>query len=612
MLNLFRRWYERHFSQPGTIEFALVLISAFLIVYYLMWLVGPIVVALCIAYCLEWPLQALQRLTHLGRRAAATIVMLLFCSIVILITVLVIPQIVKQGAEFYNSIISFSLEAGTAQNKELDVRKNVGIMPSENNIQGINTSVTENYQATEQNNSHDLNNFGDQDSSNTQVSSELLSKDNSNPHKILDGSDSTSYINNGATAIPPTSNSMPVEGLYAQANSSNGGGLHQTTNKEQNLETILNTSQTSQGKNHAQNNPQASELSTQGNLNKPDNLTKPDSAELGVNTQEPEHTITVKTISDHSINAHTESASIASESSGPSGMQIEVSYDDDNKFKLTVSDFDSRLAQEAYLVTLSLPEPIPSMLSVDDIKKAVRQVRIQTTAYLAELMRTKLMPSVVNLFTWAVYIIIVPIFTFLMLYNKEQLTKRAVLFILPNNQILMRKFWPSLHQQISGYIRGKIIHIIIISIANSLAFKLLGVNYALLLGVGVGLSVVIPYVGAVIIAIPVVLVAIFQFGFSESLLWVLVIYTVIQLLDSNVLTPMLFSKAMNLDAFSILAAILIFGGLWGFWGVFFAIPLATFIKTIVMQWPNKDVREQQKREHLRLISIQKAEKNKHV
>ena len=113
-----------------------------------------------------------------------------------------------------------------------------------------------------------------------------------------------------------------------------------------------------------------------------------------------------------------------------------------------------------------------------------------------------------------------------------------------------------------------------------------------------GLSVVIPYVGAVIIAVP---------GFSSSLMWVLVIYTVIQLLDSNVLTPMLFSKAMNLDAFSILAAILIFGNLWGFWGVFFAIPLATFIKTLIVRWPNTDLRQAKVKQRLALRKAAKQQ-----
>ena len=279
----------------------------------------------------------------------------------------------------------------------------------------------------------------------------------------------------------------------------------------------------------------------------------------------------------------------------------------DGTFTLTVSDFDLRIAHEIHDIVVNLPEPIPSMVTLQMLERYVQGARVAATNKIADLMRTKLMPSVFNAFTWLVYFIIVPIFTFLMLYDKQSLQRRAATFLLPNNQKLMKEFWPSLHGQIAGYIRGKILHIIIISCANTVAFMLMGVNYAMLLGVGVGLSVVIPYVGAVIIAVPVVLVAIFQFGFSSSLMWVLVIYTVIQLLDSNVLTPMLFSKAMNLDAFSILAAILIFGNLWGFWGVFFAIPLATFIKTLIVRWPNTDLRQAKVKQRLALRKAAKQQ-----
>ena len=198
------------------------------------------------------------------------------------------------------------------------------------------------------------------------------------------------------------------------------------------------------------------------------------------------------------------------------------------------------------------------------------------------------MPSVVNTLSWLMYMVIVPIFVFLMLANKPLLQKRIRTYILPNNQALIHEFWPQINAQIEGYIRGKLLHITIIAIVNSLAFMVLGLNYALLLGVGVGLSVVIPYVGAVIITVPVLLVSVFQFGMSTSLVWVFAVYIIIQILDSNVLTPLLFSKAMNLDAFSILSAILIFGGLWGFWGVFFSIPLATFIRTLIVNWPSTD------------------------
>jgi putative permease len=118
--------------------------------------------------------------------------------------------------------------------------------------------------------------------------------------------------------------------------------------------------------------------------------------------------------------------------------------------------------------------------------------------------------------------------------------------------------------------------------------SLLGLNYAALLGLIVGLSVLIPFIGAAVVTVPVALVGIIQFGWSWDLAWVLVAYTAIQFLDGNVLVPLLFSEANDLHPIAIILAILVFGGLWGFWGIFFAIPLATLVKAIYNAWPRHE------------------------
>ncbi|MCP4994536.1 MAG: AI-2E family transporter, partial [Gammaproteobacteria bacterium] len=65
----------------------------------------------------------------------------------------------------------------------------------------------------------------------------------------------------------------------------------------------------------------------------------------------------------------------------------------------------------------------------------------------------------------------------------------------------------------------------------------------------------------------------------------------IQALDGNVLVPLLFSEVVNLHPVAIILAILVFGGLWGFWGVFFAIPLATMVQAILTAWPSDRMAE---------------------
>jgi putative permease len=139
--------------------------------------------------------------------------------------------------------------------------------------------------------------------------------------------------------------------------------------------------------------------------------------------------------------------------------------------------------------------------------------------------------------------------------------------------------------QIANYIRGKVIEIIIVGAVSFVTFQIIGVNYSALLAVMVGLSVLIPYIGATVATIPVALIALFQFGISAEFYTVVIAYLIIQFLDGNVLVPLLFSEVVNLHPVSIIVAVFFFGGIWGFWGVFFAIPLATLTKAVVNAWP---------------------------
>lgn len=137
-----------------------------------------------------------------------------------------------------------------------------------------------------------------------------------------------------------------------------------------------------------------------------------------------------------------------------------------------------------------------------------------------------------------------------------------------------------MNQQISNYIRGKVIEIFIVGIASYIVFVVMGLQYAALLGVLVGLSVLIPYIGAAAVTVPVAMVGLFQWGWTPEFWWLLAAYGIVQALDGNVLVPVLSSEAVNLHPVAIIVAVLVFGGLWGFWGVFFAIPLATLVKAV--------------------------------
>jgi putative permease len=170
--------------------------------------------------------------------------------------------------------------------------------------------------------------------------------------------------------------------------------------------------------------------------------------------------------------------------------------------------------------------------------------------------------------------------------DKLELMKWAGNF-LPRNRPLMSRIWVEMDQQLSNYIRGKVVEIIIVGSASYLTFVILGINYALLLSVLVGLSVIVPYIGAAVVTIPIAAVAFVQWGIGGEFYAVLIVYGILQLIDGNVLVPIIFSEALNLHPVAIISAVLVFGGIWGLGGVFFAIPLATFIKAIINSWPGR-------------------------
>ena len=196
-----------------------------------------------------------------------------------------------------------------------------------------------------------------------------------------------------------------------------------------------------------------------------------------------------------------------------------------------------------------------------------------------------------SLLVLMVYAILVPLLVFFFLKDKDFLLNGSKRFF-PSNRGLARKVWFEMDQQIFNYIRGKVIEIVIVGVASYIFFAIMGLRYSALLGVLTGLSVLIPYVGATLVTLPIALVAFFQWGFSAEFGYLMLGYGIIQALDGNVLVPLLFSDAVDLHPVVIIAAVLVFGGLWGVWGVFFAIPLASLVKAVINAWPNNQ--EQQR------------------
>jgi putative permease len=241
------------------------------------------------------------------------------------------------------------------------------------------------------------------------------------------------------------------------------------------------------------------------------------------------------------------------------------------------------IATKMQALALQLPERYPQIFSDQQIFELLASIRNNLTA-LGQRIVVLSLTSAVQFITFLVYLVLVPLLVFFMLKDKERIVAWFLLF-LPRERSLVNSVWADVEAGIGSYVRGKFIEILIVWSISFIVFALLGLPYAMLLSLVVGLSVIVPYVGAAVATVPVAVVAYFEFGISPFFWYVMAAYGIIQFLDGNVLVPLLFSEVVNLHPVAIIAAVLIFGGIWGLWGVFFAIPLATLIAAVLRAWP---------------------------
>lgn len=247
-----------------------------------------------------------------------------------------------------------------------------------------------------------------------------------------------------------------------------------------------------------------------------------------------------------------------------------------------------RQIDEGQKMLMHLPEKYPQFVSAGQVNEIMLSLRSEIATLGQNLLSISL-ASIPGLIALIVYLILVPLMVFFFLKDKLIITAWIASY-LPRQRGLAAQVWTEMDQQIGNYVRGKFVEILIVGASTYIVFLLTGLNYAMLLSALVGLSVIIPYIGAAVVTIPVALIAFFQWGWGSEFAYLMLAYGIIQALDGNVVVPLLFSEAVNLHPVAIIVAVLLFGGLWGFWGVFFAIPLATLVKAVLNAWPSEELK----------------------
>ncbi len=234
---------------------------------------------------------------------------------------------------------------------------------------------------------------------------------------------------------------------------------------------------------------------------------------------------------------------------------------------------------------LQLPTRYPELISENQVSQVIVFLNTSITA-LGRRVLTLSVASVLGLIQLVVYLVLVPFMIFFLLKDKRKILSWGQRF-LPDNMDLTESVWQDANVQVTNYIRGKGWEFLIVWGVSYVVFKALGLEFSLLVSLFVGMSVIIPYIGVTVMGFVMALIAFIQWGWSSSFAWAMIAYLIIQILDGNLLAPLLLAGVMDLHPLAIIVAILLFGGLWGLWGLFLAIPLATLINAVIRAWMNR-------------------------
>ena len=242
-----------------------------------------------------------------------------------------------------------------------------------------------------------------------------------------------------------------------------------------------------------------------------------------------------------------------------------------------------RIFNEFLNFVSTIPAAFPDLVNSDQISVFFQAVSSELSSITQNIVKSSI-SRIQSTITVLLYIILFPILVYFFLFDRKNIIE-GCLRIIPGDRAMLSQVWSEMDVQLSNYVRGKVLEIFIVGVAAAILFASFGLNYGALLAVLVGLSVLIPYVGAFSITIPIVIIGLLQFGLGTQFYLLIGFYLLLQFLDGNLLVPIIFSEAVKLHPIVIILAVFMFGSIFGFWGVFFSIPLATFIKAVWNAWP---------------------------
>ena len=188
--------------------------------------------------------------------------------------------------------------------------------------------------------------------------------------------------------------------------------------------------------------------------------------------------------------------------------------------------------------------------------------------------------------------LIIPFVTYFALAEGDRAAKR-LLERVPNKYFEMTlNVVDKIQKDLVGYLRGWMLDSVIVGILNIIGFYVIGVRYAILMGVIAGLSNLIPYVGPFVGVIPVFLISVTQTGDFSLIPPIIIMTLVIQAVDNIIVQPLCFAKTVDMHPLTVIVVLVVGNELMGVLGMLLAIPLYTILKVTAVEthWGLKQYR----------------------
>ncbi|MBN2722835.1 MAG: AI-2E family transporter [Deltaproteobacteria bacterium] len=228
----------------------------------------------------------------------------------------------------------------------------------------------------------------------------------------------------------------------------------------------------------------------------------------------------------------------------------------------------------------TLPNVKEAMNSVTDrLSKDVMAIAGQAYSPLKEV-ATFAMAGTYFLISVVTTIFVIPFFTFFLLRDFDSVRKIPSRLVPVRHWDWMDSLLKDLDDTMSRWLRGQVIVMVILGILYSVGYTLVGLTLSLFIGMLTGFMAFIPYVGAFMGYLIAVLIAALDGGVS-TILWVTLIFGVVQTLDAFFITPNVLGKSVGLNPAIVVVALMGFGLLWGFWGALVAVPFAGVLNVLI-------------------------------